>query len=81
MEVTERSSELLNSPNDSFLEIIHILTRVNSLIKRKFLENHVIVSQRSSLITQKVINPSQLFRDGAIPAHSLGKQLIITNLV
>lgn len=34
MEVAKRSSELLDGPDDSFLEVIHVLTGVNSLIER-----------------------------------------------
>ncbi len=81
VEVAKRSSKLTGCSDDAFLEVIQIVSSVDDLIERQLLKDHIIVSECSSLVAKQVLDTSEFFRNGAIPAYGLGKDGVVADLV
>lgn len=68
MQIPQRARELPTSTYDTLFQIIQIISRVENFIQRKFFEDHIIISQSTCFITQKILDSTQLFRNRAVSA-------------
>jgi hypothetical protein len=55
------------------MEIILVEQRIP---KMQFLENHLILGECASLVSQEVLDPAQLFGDGGRPHHGAFNLLV-----
>jgi hypothetical protein len=56
MEISQRSFELPAGPDNALPELIHVVSRVQRLVEGKLLEDHVVVGERPSLVTEEVLD-------------------------
>ncbi len=81
MHIPQRPVELLARLDNALANIVHLINSVKDLIDRQFLEHHVVISERASLVAEQVLDTAQFLRDGTCARHCARDLLVVRDLV